>query len=79
MLSQFKTYLMGGLAFLATLFFAFWKNSEASKKKMQLKAAEKEREIEQLGVEAAFRGLEREKEVRDEHKNADHSKRDFFE
>ena len=79
MFQKISTYLMGGLAAAATLFFALWKNSQAGKRKMQLKAKEKEDEIEQLGVEAAFKGLEKEKEVRNEHKNADHSSRNFFE
>lgn len=76
MLTKIKFAIMGGLAFLATLFFGLWKHTQAGRERDKRKAEEKRREVEKLGVEAAFKGLERESEIRRE--DVDTSKRDHF-
>ena len=76
MLSQIKLYVMGGLAALATIFFALWKTTAAGRERDKLAAERKKRDIEKLGNEAAYIGLKRQQEIRDEDINT--STRDHF-
>lgn len=77
MLTKIKFAVMGGLAFLATLFFGLWKHAQAGRERDKRKAEEKKREVEKLGVEAMIGGLERENETTK--KPVDTSRRNHFE
>ena len=77
MLTKIKAYAMAGLAVVATIFYSLWKRSESARAKDKLAAEKKAREVEQLGVEAAFKGYEKEQEIRRE--EIDTTRRDHFE
>lgn len=75
--AKIKLYAMGFLALLATVFYGLWQHTAAAKVKQEEKAKEKKREVEQLGNEAAYIGLQREQEIRSE--DVDTSDRTYFE
>jgi hypothetical protein len=79
MLSKLKVYLSAALGFIALIFYALFQKEKAGRLKDRQVAQEEKEAVENAGVEAAFKGFEKEKELRREHKSADHSKRDFFE
>lgn len=67
---------MGLLAVVATFFYGMWRHTSAGRERDRIEAEEKANEVEKLGNEAAYVGLQRDQEIRNE--TVDTSKRDHF-
>ena len=79
MLSKVKLFIGAALSMATLLFYGLFQREKSKRLKDKLVAQEEKDAVENAGVEAAFKGFEKEKEVRREHKDADHSSRDYFE
>ena len=76
MITKIKLIVMAGAAFVMTMLYALLQTEKRKRAQEKLKAEQKAREVEKLGVEAAFIGLKKESEVSRE--TIDVNNRDHF-
>ena len=60
-----KSTLLGALAGIVTVFFAYFKGGQAAKNKIKAETEAEAREYERAGYDALIGGLEKEKKISD--------------
>jgi len=75
-ISTIKTWLLGGLAVIASVLFALFRGEQAARAREKVKASEKARKTEQKASKALVDGLKKEGEA---HENIDTINRTDFE
>jgi len=76
MFSQIKVYAMAAVGVLMAVVGVFFAGSKSATNKIKAKTEAKARQVENMGNEAAYIGLKKEQEIRDE--DIDTSRRDHF-